>query len=285
MRRSLSILVVLCGSVAWTGVQAQSAAPDAAAPAPAVAPAAAPTPTPTPTPAPTPEGPGAEPAAAPPPVEATGEPPPPAFAPAFPVPKYEKPPEPTEWDQPTFPPPQAARSRRSTEAGFDLQVPIWFTPDDGAIDPGFGFAGRFGLLVGRYLVPELHLGWQINWMDEDVVGFDRSMDIFYFSVGARVRFDSGGLVTPFVSGAFDMSFVHFEGDEDVYCGGYYYYYCDTVANYEFTPGFSAKVGVAFEMSRDVAIDVGARIAMVFETDVFPQAEGYVSPFVGLTFYN
>jgi hypothetical protein len=223
------------------------------------------------------------------PPEGVGEPPPPEFAPEFPVPKYEKPPVPTEWDQPTFPPPQASRSRRTTEAGFDLGVPIWFTPDNGAIDPGFGFAGRFGLLIGRYFVPELHLGWQINWLDDDVVPVPGlTMDTFYFSLGSRIRFENDGLVTPFVSAAFDMNFVHREGDETYTCGGgyfYYYYSCGTVANYEFTPGFSGKLGLAFELDRSFAIDVGARVAMMFKADLFAHAEGYVSPFVGFTFYN
>jgi hypothetical protein len=271
MRRVFSIVLAV-GSLTWGGAQAQPAAPEAA---PATAPAADPAPAPAAEPAVSPSEPS--------PASGTTEPPPPPVAPSFPVPRYEKPPEPTEWDQPTFPPAQAARSSRTSEAGFELTVPIYFTSDEGAIDPGFGFAGRFGLVVGRYFVPELHLGWQINWLDDDVVGpYDLTMDTFWVSAGARFRFDNGGLVTPFVSAAFDMNFVHMEGDEQIVCG---YYYCDSVANYEFTPGFSGKVGIAFEMSRHTAIDVGVRIAMMFEGDVFPHAEGFVSPFVGLTFYN
>lgn len=274
MRRVFSIVLAVGSLVANSAAQAQTAAPGAAPPAASpTAPAAEPTPTPAVEPAPGPSAPSPEPG--------TAEPAPPPVAPQFPVPTYEKPPVPTEWDQPTFPPAQAARSHRTSEAGIELTVPIWFNEE--AIDPGFGFAGRFGLVLGKYFVPELGLGWQINWLNDAVTGpYDLTMDTFWISAGARLRFDSGGLVTPFVSAAFDMNFVHIEGNEDIVCG---WYYCGSVANYEFTPGFSGKVGVAFEMSRYTAIDVGVRIAMMFQGDVFPHAEGLVSPFVGLTFYN
>ena len=179
--------------------------------------------------------------------------------------------------------PQAARRGPVSEGSFMLGVPIWFTPDRGIVQPGVGFeariARRFGLVA-----PELTVGWQINWIDEDKLrqelrNYNLTIDSLYISAGARVYALREAPVTPFISGAFDLSFWHLTGSGGLACG---YYYCDTSATYDVSVGISGRLGVAFMPSERLQIEAGARIAMVFAVGPFEDVEAWVSPFLGFT---
>ena len=169
------------------------------------------------------------------------------------------------------------------EAGFYLGVPIWFTPDKGIVQPGVSFETRFARRFGL-LAPEITLGWQINWLDEDDLpnalrNYNFTIDSFYMSLGARVYVVDRGIVQPFVSGAFDVAFWHLTGDTSTVCG---YYYCAETANYDLGIGFSGRLGLAIIPNSRVQLEAGARIAMTFPVGPIKDVEAWVTPYLGFT---
>lgn len=169
------------------------------------------------------------------------------------------------------------------EAGFYLGVPIWFTPDKGIVQPGVSFETRFARRFGL-LAPEITLGWQINWLDQDELpnalrNYNFTIDAFYMTLGARVYFVERGVVQPFASAGFDLAFWHLTGDTSTACG---YYYCAQTANYDLGIGFSGRLGVAIVPTRSVQLELGARIAMTFPVGPIDDVEAWLTPYLGFT---
>jgi len=170
------------------------------------------------------------------------------------------------------------------EMGFLIGVPVWFTPERGVIGPGISFEGRFAHRFG-FIAPEINVGWQINWLDEDELDVryrsaNLTLDSFFISAGARVYVLPEALLSPFISAAFDLSFWHFTGDNSTACG---YYYCSTVANYDAGIGFSGRVGLAIVPNRRFQFEIGAKLAMAFPVGPFERTQGWVTPYLGFTF--
>jgi hypothetical protein len=181
--------------------------------------------------------------------------------------------------------PQPATPPRTalTEGSFFIGVPIWFTPRNGVVQPGVSFEGRIARRFGL-VAPELTVGWQINWIDKQELPqeyrpYNLTIDSLFISAGARVYVLRDSRVTPFISGAFDLSFWHLTGSHGLACG---YYYCSTSASYDVSIGLSGRLGVAFMPSERLQLEIGARIAMVFEVGPFERIEAWVSPFLGFT---
>jgi hypothetical protein len=177
---------------------------------------------------------------------------------------------------------ETPRDYPRNEFGFMVGVPIWFSPPDAGIDAGVSFEARFAHRYGA-LAPEFTFGWQINWLSTDRLPSslqhnDVTLDAFFFSAGLRVYMLPEATVSPFISGAFDFSLWHFTGDNNTYCN--YYYYCNTVANYDPTVGFSGRVGVAFIPNPRWQLEVGARVAMAFPIGPFDRTQGWVMPYLG-----
>jgi hypothetical protein len=180
-------------------------------------------------------------------------------------------------------PPDAADPRRPhNEAEFMIGIPVWFTSQDGAVDPGVSFEARVARRFGA-IAPEFTIGWQINWIDEDKLpAVDRdaniTIDTFFFGLGARVYpIPTATVVSPFFSGAFNVYFWHITGNDDLVCG---WYYCTTVADYDATVGFEGRLGLAIRASMTMQIDVGAKIGMTFPMGPIDETEAWVTPFIG-----
>jgi hypothetical protein len=176
---------------------------------------------------------------------------------------------------------ETPRDYPRNEFGMMIGVPIWFSPGDSVIAPGFSIEGRYARRFGA-LAPEFAVGWQINWLDKDklpasVRNADLTIDTFFLSAGLRVYVLPESGVSPFISGAFDLSFWHFAGDTQTVCG---YYYCNDVANYEATVGFSGRVGIAFIPNPRFQLEIGARVAMAFPIGPFDTTQGWVTPYLG-----
>jgi hypothetical protein len=169
-----------------------------------------------------------------------------------------------------------------TELSFMVGVPVWFTPDHGVVDPGVSFEMRFARRYGL-IAPELTLGWQINWLDQDELPAasrhsDLTIDSFYVSAGMRIYALRDAVVTPFISGAFDIAFWHFTGDNTTVCG---YYYCSAVADYDVGIGISGRAGLAFLPTERLQLELGARVAMAFPVGPFERTQGWVTPYFGV----
>ncbi|HKU42898.1 MAG TPA: hypothetical protein VJR89_32285 [Polyangiales bacterium] len=183
-----------------------------------------------------------------------------------------------EWSPARYDNPMRPRN----EAEFVFGVPIWFTSEDGVVDPGVSFEGRFARRFG-FIAPELTMGWQINWLDEDQLpaadyNSNVTIDTLLFSLGARLYpIPKSRVVQPFISAAVDLNFWHITGNDDLVCG---YYYCTTVADYEFGLGVSSRVGLAIRVNPVVQVDLGAKIGVQFPMGPIDQTEAWVTPFAG-----
>lgn len=182
------------------------------------------------------------------------------------------------------PPPLEASSMRyhpTTEGGFSIGVPVWFRA---AVDPGVAFEARIARRFG-HIAPELMVGWQINWIDEDKLASDYrnynlTVDAFYVSAGARVyALEDYAAVNPFISAAFDLSFWHLTGNNAAYCG---WYYCTTAASYDAGIGVSGKLGLAFVPSDRTQIELGAKFSVGFAVGPLEKVEVWLTPFLGFT---
>ena len=173
--------------------------------------------------------------------------------------------------------------RPRTELSFMLGVPVWFTGEHAVVDPGVSFEMRFARRYGL-IAPELTLGWQINWLDQGELpasvrrSQDLTIDSFYVSAGARIYVLRDAIVTPFISGAFDIAFWHFTGDTTTVCD---YYYCSDVADYDVGIGLSGRAGVAFLPNTMLQLELGARVAMAFPVGPFDRTQGWVTPYFGV----
>ncbi|HKP63939.1 MAG TPA: hypothetical protein VJV78_44700 [Polyangiales bacterium] len=168
------------------------------------------------------------------------------------------------------------------EAEFIIGIPIWFTSEDGIVDPGVSFEARFARRFGA-IAPEFTIGWQVNWLDEDQlsgVAHDANItiDAFFLSLGARIYpIPKATKITPFISGAVDLNFWHITGNEDLVCG---YYYCTTYADYDAGLGFSGRLGVAIRATMAIQLELGAKIGLTLPMGPIDDTEAWITPFVG-----
>jgi len=101
----------------------------------------------------------------------------------------------------------------------------------------------------------------------------------YLSI-PEVRFQIPDLkvVLPYISGSFDMNFWNFL-DTGVACG--YYWYCSTYNVYRFTPGFTGRAGLGFEIKGGVYIDTGFQYSFTGKGNFFEQSGWWLAPYVGV----
>ena len=164
---------------------------------------------------------------------------------------------------------------------INIGVPIVLDVPRDVVRPGadifFFGAADFGFFV---IGGDFGLQW--NPIDLDnVTGLSgrRPLSRIYLSV-PEVRFQVPDLkvVLPYVSFAFDMNFWNF-AESTIACG---YWYCSDVSVYRFTPGFSGKAGVAFDVKESgVHIDVGFKYSFTGKGNFFEQTGWWLTPYVGV----
>jgi len=101
----------------------------------------------------------------------------------------------------------------------------------------------------------------------------------YFSL-PEVRFQVPNLklALPYISGAFDLNFWNFR-ESQVGCG---YWYCSAYAVYRFTPGFTGKVGTAFNIKESgVHIDVAFQFSFTGKGSFFNESGWWLAPVIGV----
>jgi len=188
-----------------------------------------------------------------------------------------------------YPPPSSAEQQamhRGYQGAFNIGVPVWLNVDRDVVRPGADLNFFGGYDIG-YAVFGLGLGamWtpiNFNSIPEAPPGsgYDRSpMTRLYFAPELRVQVPNNTPVLPYIGITFDANWWRVK-ETDIVCG---WYYCARVAVFRFTPGMTAKVGMAFEVSRGTHIDIGFKYSLSGTGSFFFRREQWVTPYIGMLF--
>ena len=96
----------------------------------------------------------------------------------------------------------------------------------------------------------------------------------------EVRFQVPDLkvALPYITGSFDMNFWNF-AETATGCG---YWYCSQYSVYRFTPGFTGKAGVGFNVKESgVYIDAGFQYSFTGKGNFFQSSQWWLAPYVGV----
>lgn len=192
-------------------------------------------------------------------------------------------------------PPQAEEPRKakafkpvSFAWSLGMGVPIILDVPRSVVRPGaniffFGAADFGFFMVGG------DVGLQWNPIDfgsgftppgsSDVLSGRGPLTRIYLSA-PEVRFQVPDLpvVLPYISGAFDMNFWNFR-ETAVGCG---YWYCSRYSVYRFTPGFTGKAGLGFEIKESgVHIDVAFQFSFTGKGNFFDDSGWWLAPVIGV----
>jgi hypothetical protein len=182
---------------------------------------------------------------------------------------------------PPQPPVQQPEKKKGLEVGFTwalgLGVPIVLDVPRENVRPGanlFFFGGAdFGFFI---IGGATGLMWNPIELPD---GFREPLNRFYFSL-PEVRFQVPDLkvVLPYISGSFDINFWNFT-ETGFGCG---YWYCAEFAVYRFTPGFTGRGGLGFNIKESgVYIDVGFQYSFTGKGDFFDQSGWWLAPYAGV----
>ena len=189
------------------------------------------------------------------------------------------------------PPPSAQPPKKGLDVRFTwalgLGVPIILDVPRDIVRPGanlFFFGGAdFGFFViggslGLMWTP-IDFGSGTILQDGSLVSGRNPLNRFHFTI-PEVRFQIPGLklVLPYVSGGFDINFWNFR-ETAIGCG---WWYCAPVSVYRFTPGFTGKAGLGFNMKQSgVHVDVGFQYSFTGKGDFFEDSGWWLAPYVGV----
>jgi len=187
--------------------------------------------------------------------------------------------------------PARSRLRTTLFGGLDVGVPIMLDVDRNLIRPGGNIHFQGGVDIG-YLGFFAHGGWRGIPVDferaaehghPEYEGEGRDhLSNLYFGFGLMGQLPNRTRFLPYLSASFDFNFWHFR-ETAVACGGYYYWVCNDYSVYKFTPGFTGRVGTAFDVAGGWYLDAGLGMAMTFEGQFFDDKEVWLEPFAGMSY--
>ncbi len=202
---------------------------------------------------------------------------------SYPTPPPQRRPYTTE---PAYPPPPSEKtsSHRGFQGGFNVGVPIWLDVDRNVVRPGADLHFFGGYDIG-YVMFGLDLGamWtplDLNKIPNLPIGVNpgRSpVTRLYVAPEVRVQVPNKSPVLPYVGMTFDVNWWRFR-ETAIGCN---FWYCTQVAVFRFTPGFTAKAGVAFRVKQGVHIDLGMKYSLSGPGDFFVRREQWVTPYLGV----
>lgn len=165
---------------------------------------------------------------------------------------------------------------------INIGVPIILDVPRDVVRPGASVSFFGGADFG-FLVIGGDFGLQWNPIDLNnvpgVSGSRHPLTRIFLSI-PEVRFQVPNLkvVLPYVSFAMDLNFWNF-AETSVGCG---YWYCSQYSVYRFTPGFTGKAGVAFNVNESgVHIDLGFQYTFTGKGNFFEQSGWFLSPYIGV----
>lgn len=188
-----------------------------------------------------------------------------------------------------YSPPSSAKkvaAHRGYMGAFTLGVPVWLKVDSNVVRPGAELYGFGGYDMG-YVVFGLGLGaaWTpINFYNIQGApsgsNYDRSpMTRLFLSPEFRVQVPNKSPLLPYIGISFDANWWRIKAT-DIVCG---WYYCTRVAVFRFTPGMTAKVGLAFRVASGSFIDIGVKYSLSGPGSFFFRREQWVTPYIGMLF--
>ena len=201
------------------------------------------------------------------------------------------PPAPSDQMVSTTPQPavQQPQEKEGLEVGFtwglSIGVPIVLNVNRDNVRPGANINFFGGADFGFFVIGgDVGLQWNpidLNGLNVDGVLLSgrHPLTRIYLSL-PEVRFQVPGLkvVLPYITGAFDMNFWNF-AETTVGCG---YWYCSQVSVYRFTPGFTGKAGLGFNINESgVHIDMGFQYSFTGKGNFFDQTGWWLAPYVGV----
>lgn len=183
-------------------------------------------------------------------------------------------------------------SSKKLKAGFtwalQVGVPIFLDVDRDIVKAG-GDVSFFGGADFDYFIVGGAAGvaWTPINLDGVMVEVDRQpvtlsgrspLTRLFLSVPEfRVQVPNLKLALPYAGASFDMNFWSFR-QTVVGCGAYY---CNELSVYKFTPGFTARGGVAFDVSHQIYVDVGLRYSYSGKGNFFSTKQQWLTPYIGV----
>jgi hypothetical protein len=189
--------------------------------------------------------------------------------------------------QPTPPPPSKAapeRKHRGLQGGLNIGVPLFLDVDKNVVRPGADIHGFGGYDMG-YAMFGLDLGAMWTPIDLRKIStttpnpnLERSpVTRLYFAPEVRVQVPNRSRLLPYVAITFDANWWQFR-ETQLACN---FWYCTQVKKFRFTPGFSAKAGMAFRIREGMHIDVGFKYSLSGPGNFFLRREQWITPYIGI----
>ena len=177
-------------------------------------------------------------------------------------------------------------AHRGFQGGFNIGVPIWLEVDRDVVRPGADLHFFGGYDIG-YAMFGIDLG--AMWTPIDLSGapgvpsgFDTGrgpLTRLYFSPEVRVQVPNPTPLVPYLAVAADFNWWHFR-ETGIVCN---FWYCTQANVFRFTPGFTAKLGLAFLVKQGAHIDVGVKYSLSGAGDFFTRREHWFTPYLGFFF--
>jgi hypothetical protein len=180
------------------------------------------------------------------------------------------------------PPPE--RKHRGLQGGLNIGVPLFLDVDRNVVRPGADIHGFGGYDMG-YAMFGLDLGAMWTPIDLRKVSttppepnLERSpVTRLHFAPEVRVQIPNQSRILPYVAITFDANWWQFR-ETAIGCG---FWYCAQFKVFRFTPGFTAKGGMAFRIREGVHIDVGFKYSLSGPGNFFLRREQWITPYIGV----
>ena len=172
---------------------------------------------------------------------------------------------------------------RGYQGAFHIGVPLWLNVDRNIVRPGADL-NIFGAYDMGYVA--FGVGAGVMWTP---INFDqvpgvtgvgrRPLTRLYLAPELRVQIPNTTPIMPYVGITFDANWWRV-AQTDVVCGQFY---CRRVAVFLFTPGFTAKFGLAFRVLQGTYLDLGVKYSYTAPGQFFAQREQWITPYFGMLF--
>lgn len=208
-----------------------------------------------------------------------------ALAQDYSYPKLPPPSEREPWPPANEPAPAPrVAEHRGLQGGFSVGPALFLDVDKDVVRPGADIHGFGGYDMG-YVMFGLDLG--VMWTPIDLAkiaatppdaNLDRSpVTRLYFAPEVRVQAPNQSPILPYVAITFDANWWQFR-ETQLACN---FWYCTQVKVFRFTPGFTAKAGMAFHVREGIHIDVGFKYSLSGPGNFFLRREQWITPYIGV----